>query len=542
MTGHISKNIMADSLTGMIFAAEGISGVIVLLNGPTGCRFYHSTTSQFLCLRSAVHRIAADGSREPVVLNYMNDWFFRQSRVPCTHLDGYDYVYGTAEKVREGLRYMKESIPFDLLVIVNSPGASLIGDNLRELAGEILQEKPCVVLESPGFSESYAEGYSHAALEILQQLPLSRIKQEAGSDSRLRIGQETTSDAEKRIKQEEAPDTRQSIGQEAAPGAVKRSEQEAALDAEKRIDQEIALDAEKKIEQGEAPDAEKKNEQETASDTGLRTGQKAQEKGKSVNILGLSIWNRYYEGDRSELIRLLKLCGIEVNCVLCGGCSLEELLRLPEADLNLVIDPQLGKETARYLEQEYGMASIICPALPIGFDATEQLLSAVCEQLGAEEKVWRTECEQARARAWYKINDIYEMCGMPKGVPFAVEGSASQVCAYTEFFAGYLGMLPECLSVCGEADLELTGKLEKLADRYGAGAALRRDILDTRAELVFGDANTIAALKTTDRVFCGIEISLPGMGYVDVTLKTHLGIQGALFLTEQVLNGLMSRL
>lgn len=533
MTGHISKNIMADSLTGMIFAAEGISGVIVLLNGPTGCRFYHSTTSQFLCLRPAVHRIAADGSREPVVLNYMNDWFFRQSRVPCTHLDGYDYVYGTAEKVREGLRYMKESIPFDLLVIVNSPGASLIGDNLRELAGEILQEKPCVVLESPGFSESYAEGYSHAALEILQQLPLSRKENRE---------LQTIVEVRKRIDPEAESETRQTMGKEISSDAEKRSEQEAALDAEKRIDQEIALDAEKKIEQGEAPDAEKKNEQETAPDTGLQTGQKAQEKGKSVNILGLSIWNRYYEGDRAELIRLLKLCGIEVNCVLCGGCSLEELLRLPEADLNLVIDPQLGKETAHYLEQEYGMASIICPALPIGFDATEQLLSAVCEQLGAEEKVWRTECEQARARAWYKINDIYEMCGMPKGVPFAVEGSASQVCAYTEFFAGYLGMLPECLSVCGEADLELTGKLEKLADRYGAGAALRRDILDTRAELVFGDANTIAALKTTDRVFCGIEISLPGMGYVDVTLKTHLGIQGALFLTEQVLNGLMSRL
>ena len=32
------------------------------------------------------------------------------------------------------------------------------------------------------------------------------------------------------------------------------------------------------------------------------------------------------------------------------------------------------------------------------------------------------------------------------------------------------------------------------------------------------------------------------MGYVEVAPKTHLGIQGALFIVEQVLSGLMSRL
>ena len=62
------------------------------------------------------------------------------------------------------------------------------------------------------------------------------------------------------------------------------------------------------------------------------------------------------------------------------------------------------------------------------------------------------------------------------------------------------------------------------------------------AELVFGDANLIAELKLKNRTFCGIETDLPGMGYVDLISKTHLGVEGALFLIEQVLNGLMSKL
>jgi hypothetical protein len=32
------------------------------------------------------------------------------------------------------------------------------------------------------------------------------------------------------------------------------------------------------------------------------------------------------------------------------------------------------------------------------------------------------------------------------------------------------------------------------------------------------------------------------MGYVDFVKKTHLGLQGAMFLTEQAVNGLMSRI
>jgi hypothetical protein len=62
------------------------------------------------------------------------------------------------------------------------------------------------------------------------------------------------------------------------------------------------------------------------------------------------------------------------------------------------------------------------------------------------------------------------------------------------------------------------------------------------AELVFADANLIAELMLKNKTFCGIEINLPGMGYIDLVSKTHLGIEGSLFLIEQVLNGLMSRL
>ena len=134
------KSISPDGITGMIFAMEGMKNSIVLLNGPMGCRFYHSTTSRFLSIRPLLMLPTEDGRRVPVDYNYLNDFFFRQDRVPCTYLDGYDYVYSTRDKVRRALDFIRDNIAFDFLTIINSPGAALIGDNLLELAREKLGE------------------------------------------------------------------------------------------------------------------------------------------------------------------------------------------------------------------------------------------------------------------------------------------------------------------------------------------------------------------------------------------------------------------
>lgn len=427
MMKHFFENISADSLTGMIFAAEGIANAVVLLNGPMGCKFYHSTTSQFLEIRPLMYLPSKDGKKVPVDYNYLNSWFFRQPRVPCTYLDSYDYVYGTAEKVREGLEYLRDALDFDSMLIVNSPGASLIGDNLKELADQVLPEKACVMLESPGYSRDFDSGYAEAALEILKQTQL-------------------------------------------APPSKKQTS----------------------------------------------LAQPSKKQTTSVNVIGLSIWNRYYEGDKEEIRRMLELCGIQVNCFLCAGCSVEEIRHFRNADLNLVIDPSRGSFSAKYLKERYDMDYYLCEDLPIGFDETEKICTELCRRLGTDPQALLEDSEKARARCWYHLNNIYQMCGLPKGVIFSVDGSESQKKAYSRFLTEYLGMVPEPFS------------LEKAEN--------------SAAELVFGDANAIAAMKLTGRVFCGIEISFPGMGYTDIVPKTHLGVQGALFLTEQVINGLMSKL
>ena len=42
-----SENIWPDAFSGAIFALEGIKDAVVILNGPTGCKFYHSAISDY---------------------------------------------------------------------------------------------------------------------------------------------------------------------------------------------------------------------------------------------------------------------------------------------------------------------------------------------------------------------------------------------------------------------------------------------------------------------------------------------------------------
>ena len=88
-------NISPDSFSGILFAMEGVENVLTLLNGPSGCKFYHSAPSDSQALRQ----------KEFDPLNYPEEWYFGQPRIPCTFLDRRDYVYGSKEKLLDGIAF-----------------------------------------------------------------------------------------------------------------------------------------------------------------------------------------------------------------------------------------------------------------------------------------------------------------------------------------------------------------------------------------------------------------------------------------------------
>mgnify|MGYP001001753819 FL=1 len=441
MTENYLTSITPDSMSGLVFAFEGISKGLVLMNGPTGCKFYHSATSDNQMIRQP----------EFDPLEYPEFWYFGQPRVPSTFLDKRDYVYGSEDKLSEVIAFLEKEIDFDLLAIVNTPGAALIGDDIERIAREASKDESKIIsIGSPGYSLPIWDGYIKACRILIEKL--------------------------------------------AKPG--------------------------------EKP------------------------AGKSVNILGLSIFHRDFAGDKEELQKALALCEIDVNCFLCAGSSVSDIEKLPRADLNIVVDSLYGLDSAKLLSERFDMPYIVCDGLPVGFRAMEKLLQRVCEKLGSNITAYMKQSERARAKCFAHLSRVHTLTGRPKGVKFAVHGSLSQCLGYTEFLASYFGMTCDVVSIVERKDLDdktrnyeelamQEARLREILNDYGSSDALKKNIFDTDAELVFADGQTIAMLRAKGKRFSGIETALPSLGYIDVIEKSHLGIGGGLLLCEQVLNGML---
>jgi nitrogenase molybdenum-iron protein alpha/beta subunit len=427
-----STSTFPDSISGIIFAFEGIDRACVLLNGPTGCKYYHGAISD----AQRTRRWGFDPIDFPATL------FFGQPRVPTTYLDSRDYVFGSREKLDEALAFLREHVDFDVLAVVNSPGAALIGDDLHTIVSRALPDRRFVTVQTPGFSSDLCHGFQVGIQALFDQLDLDWAEKPTG---------------------------------------------------------------------GRAP---------------------------VVNLLGLSIYQRYHEGDFAELKRLLGLCGIEVNCALGQTCDLESIARVPAADANVVVHPEYGLETAGYLRERFGTPTVELAGAPIGFGATDEFVHAVCDAVGADPAPYDEASGRARARAYTFISKINSTSGLPKGVRYSVEGTCSEMRSYVRFLTEYLGMAPMALENIAPRSTCRADELRAYLEGIGFEDALDEDIEKNCGELVFGSGATISRLKAEGLKFTGVETAQPSIGYVDVLPKTHLGLTGALMIVEQVLNGL----
>jgi nitrogenase molybdenum-iron protein alpha/beta subunit len=154
-----------DSLTGAILAIEGIRDAAVLLNGPTGCKFYHGAVAE--------GQLPRESAYDP--LRFLDEFHFGQPRIPATYLDGDDYVFGASEKLERILPIVAAK-EHALIAVINSPGAALIGDDLERLVRQAGLHVPCVTIESTAYSGTFDDGFGHATIAALEALAPSPAK------------------------------------------------------------------------------------------------------------------------------------------------------------------------------------------------------------------------------------------------------------------------------------------------------------------------------------------------------------------------------
>lgn len=159
MMNNFSKSShRPDSLTGAIAAFEGIQESCTLLNGPIGCKMYPAYMSSML----SPHPKTA-------LVNYFDDFYFGQTRVPCTYIDEHDFVYGSESKVAKALKQIEQK-KYGIIGVINHSGTSIIGDDLARIIQNANIKTITVAVDSTGFTGTFATGFQDTVIKILNRI------------------------------------------------------------------------------------------------------------------------------------------------------------------------------------------------------------------------------------------------------------------------------------------------------------------------------------------------------------------------------------
>ena len=113
---------------------------------------------------------------------------------------------------------------------------------------------------------------------------------------------------------------------------------------------------------------------------------------RSVNLVGVSDSLFNFTNDKKEILSLLETGGIHAVNLVGSNMTLGNLQKLRTAALNVVIFPELGKDLAEFLYEEYGMPYLITLP-PYGMEGSERWLLQIMEALHCS----KTEKQSARS-------------------------------------------------------------------------------------------------------------------------------------------------
>ena len=416
---------LPDGFNGAVMAVESISDAMAFLHGPGGCR-----------VRQMVHSTAVFPREDPDdVRGYFIPYFNGYPRVPATYLDEYDYINGAFYKVVEGLDVVNSKNP-ELVVIVNSPGAALIGDNHEKAIRDMGLQSKVMYMDESLVSMPMTSCYGHMLRAVLEFLEPSRDHPMEGT----------------------------------------------------------------------------------------------------FILLGMTVLDKDWRAATEELSGLLESMGLKFICAPGAGASTTDLVESVNAEFAVVVSPESCEGLTEFYS-EHGVKVIRSPGgAPVGFDAVESWLRNVADITGTDPSSALEVLYKAKDRVYEKFVGMKYNALRIKGMTFSAAGVASIVRPLTEWLYSYLAMAPVAVKVDPGADPQeveaLAGFLQSidysdsmgLEPKVGCGA-------------VFCEGIQAYTMQIEGSCRIAVPIGHSSMGLDDIIPRPIYGIQGALFILDEILHG-----
>ncbi len=203
-----------------------------------------------------------------------------------------------------------------------------------------------------------------------------------------------------------------------------------------------------------------------------------------VNLLGPTLLGFRCRDDVLEIQKILGEHGIDVNVIAPLGSAPSDLLRLPKADANVCLYPEIAETTCTWLERNFNIP--FTKTIPIGVKATQDFLKELHDLLNLETSSSLNNESQSKLPWYSKSVDSNYLTG--KRV--FIFGDGTHVLAAARIAKEELGF--EVVGI-GTYSREMARKIRTAAKELELEALITNDYLeveeaikDTAPELVLG--------------------------------------------------------
>ena len=193
----------------------------------------------------------------------------------------------------------------------------------------------------------------------------------------------------------------------------------------------------------------------------------------SCNILGPTALGFRHRDDLIEIQRLLESLGVEINVVAPLGATPEDLKRLPAADFNVVLYPEIAEVTAKWLERDHRQPAV--RTIPMGVGGTRDFIAEVARVAGVDPQPALVQ-DEGRLPWWSRSVDSNYLTG--KRV--FIFGDASHAIAAARVASEELGF--EVVGL-GCYNREFAREVRAAAEKYGLTALITEDYLEVEAAI-----------------------------------------------------------
>ena len=256
----------------------------------------------------------------------------------------------------------------------------------------------------------------------------------------------------------------------------------------------------------------------------------------SVNLLGLSPTYFRGEEDIKEICRILETAGYRINAIPGGGSAWDEIMELPQADLNLVLRDELALKAAKELQAEYGMP-YLSAGMPYGIQGTLAWLEKINTVLPATNlKTVRQEAETVNARLQFRSSNMQSLWGPLWFDNILIAAPPSEAAGIAEAVRGEWADTGN-LVIHFTEDTPLRPKAaNKICVTGKDDAAMKETFENWTGGLVIGSSLETSRFVRLKKPFVNCNIVLPSYHEIIATDSPLCGIRGASYLFERIWN------